>query len=80
MTVLCKLISAIYVWGGLLYLNVISTLECMAKPYLCGNAVCLFVGVKLLETECAELEHKAHPALAKLTVRVGISPFFPTTS
>ena len=27
-------------------------------------------GVKLLETECADLEHKAHPALDKLTVRV----------
>ena len=29
-----------------------------------------FAGVKLLETECAELEHKAHPALHKLTMRV----------
>ncbi|DBA87421.1 TPA: hypothetical protein ACH3X1_004467 [Trebouxia sp. C0004] len=27
-------------------------------------------GVKLLEIECADLEHKAHPALDKLTVRV----------
>jgi len=27
-------------------------------------------GVKLLETECADLERKAHPALDKLTVRV----------
>ena len=27
-------------------------------------------GVKLLEVECADLEHKAHPALDKLTVRV----------
>ncbi len=31
-------------------------------------------GVKLLEVECADLEHKAHPALDKLTVRVGNTP------
>lgn len=33
-------------------------------------------GVKLLETECADLERKAHPALDKLTVRVRASSIF----
>ena len=36
-----------------------------------AQAVCRDAGVKLLEVECADLEHKAHPALDKLTVRVG---------
>ena len=31
---------------------------------------CVSTGVKLLEKECADLEHRAHPALDKLTVRV----------
>lgn len=36
-----------------------------------AEGVCPDAGVKLLEVECADLEHKAHPALDKLTVRVG---------
>ena len=35
---------------------------------------CPDAGVKLLEVECADLEHKAHPALDKLTVRVSNVP------
>ena len=35
---------------------------------------CPDAGVKLLEVECADLEHKAHPALDKLTVRVSNLP------
>ncbi len=36
----------------------------------CNHILLRPAGVKLLETECADLEHKAHPALDKLTVRV----------
>lgn len=39
-----------------------------------AEGVCPDAGVKLLEVECADLEHKAHPALDKLTVRVSHLP------
>ena len=42
----------------------------VGKPCRKLKMACVATGIKLLEKECADLEHTAHPALDKLTVRV----------
>ena len=50
--------------------NQVSSSTTASQKHAEVELVCCPAGVKLLEVECADLEHKAHPALDKLTVRV----------